>query len=170
MKLSFEFSMEDWLAFQAQCMNNSKEFQRLKMAVKLSLPILLTILFVVQLWLDLFTLVSVIVYFIASALWIQFYPSKFEADVLKRTRKMIDTGDNRILFGTHTIELTSEQLIMQGPGSNSTVNWSMISKIEETETYFFIYLTAISACIIPKEKIEKDVAELRVFLKTKGLV
>lgn len=74
--------------------------------------------------------------------------------VTSRIEKWVDTflkeGKNQDLIGPRTMEFNEDGIECRSPNSDSKINIKMIEKIRQDEQYYFIYLTTISAYVIPK--------------------
>ncbi len=74
--------------------------------------------------------------------------------VTSRIEKWVDKflreGKNQDLVGQRTMILSEDGIECRSQYSDSRVNVKMIEKIQQDEQYYFIYLTTISAYVIPK--------------------
>ncbi len=169
MKLRFEFTIHDWMAFQHQYLQGSKEAKKSKYFMMASLPVCFLVLSIIQVVTQMFHPELFLAYVLVSALWLLFAPMLFDRHVMKMTKKMIEEGDNKGILGTHEVEMTEDHLRTKEPGSESSIIWSVVSKVEETPEFFFLYNTAISAVVIPKAEITaEEVIGVREFLLKKG--
>lgn len=166
MKIEFELDMNDWMELQRAHYSNSKQFKRTKLIVTLIMPFVCSVMLTIDAVNGKVGLVNVIVFSILSLLWVLFYPKRFVNRTIANTKKALEEGDNSGLLGNHTIVLNEEGIINTQPSTENKIQWVGIKKMLETNDYFFLYLTSVSAIIIPKRKIEKDLAELTSLLKT----
>jgi hypothetical protein len=170
MKLVFDFDMNDWMAFQKVHLENSKQFNRMKMFVTWMFPGVWIFIMFLELSNGSFKPAVAVVMFVVSVLWVIFYPKRFKNSTLKRAKKILSEGDNSGIIGEHQLELTDQSIKSDLPQSSSTINWDGIKKFIETDQYYFLYNTAASAIIIPKFKLklnETEKSALAQILKTK---
>ena len=99
-------------------------------------------------------------------MWIVFYPKRMDKTALAKTKKIIEEGDNTGILGMHKITLNDEEIIHVEPESERKIKWKGIKKLEENDTHYFLYNTAISAIIIPKQKVLNDIEKLDKKLKS----
>lgn len=168
MKISFELTIDDWMAFQKHYLSTSKQFKKTKILLVMILPIILLIFLFFEYFKGEFNYYTTTVYIIISLFWVFFYLKRFDELSLKKTKKMIEEGNNSALLGTHNIEFSDGYFSVKEPGSEYKTNWSAINKIEENEKYIFIYITSVSACIIPKFKIGNKKEKIAEFIKKKN--
>lgn len=70
-----------------------------------------------------------------------------------------------MLFFIHLKPLTviEERIDEESSNGNSNVSWKKINSVEETQEYIYIYVTSLSAHVIPKRAF-KDSNEQKYFL------
>ncbi len=74
-------------------------------------------------------------------------------------RRMYNEGDgSNPLLGKRRLELSESGIVESGGGAEVRVGWQAIDRALETERYFFIYLGAMAAIVIPKYKLDSAVA------------
>ncbi len=166
MKIEFNFEMNDWMEFQKHYFRNSKQFRRTKIIVATSLPLIFCAIIIFELLKGEFRPVSIIVFGLVSLLWIIFYPKRMFNRTLDKTRKMIEEGDNTGILGRHELTLNDDGIIHVEPESEQKIKWSGIKKLEESDSYYFLYNTAVSAIVIPKQKVLNNIEQLDKILKS----
>jgi hypothetical protein len=172
MTFSFEFTMDDWMAFQQDYMDQSETYQGLKSFLIFILPFTLLS---AGLWiyysqdLNPFQVIMLSAVFgIITAIWILLAPKLIDKYNLKVVKNQLSEGKNTSILGQHDVILNKEFLEVKEPGSEGKVKWSSTAKITETDKYFFIYVTSASACVIPKFKLDPDQSdEIIAFLRKK---
>jgi hypothetical protein len=167
MKISFELTIDDWMAFQKHYLSTSKQFKQTKIFVIMMVPVILLIFSLFQYFKGEFNYYTIAIYIIISLFWFFFYPKQFDKSCLKKTKKMLEEGNNSALLGIHNIEFNDDYFFVKEPGSEYKTNWSAINKVEENDKYIFIYITSVSACIIPKFKIGDKKEKIVEFIKKK---
>lgn len=159
MKLVYDFDLNDWMAFQENHLDNSKQFKRIKIIMTFVLPAIWLGIITVEYLIGNFNLLGAGILFVASILWILFYPKRLKNSALKRAKKLLAEGDNSGYLGKHEVELNDQEIKSAAPQSTSTINWKGITRLIETDQYYFLYNTAASALIIPKFKLKITDAE-----------
>ncbi|TAJ09758.1 YcxB family protein [Marinilabiliaceae bacterium JC017] len=165
MKIEFEFDANDWMAFHMHYINSSKQFKRSKLLTTLIFPLVLLALIVFNLVKGDYDLSSIAVLAVLAILWVIFMPGRFTKKTIHKARKIIMEADNSAVMGIHKIEFTTTGIVHVQPQAEHTINWDGIKKVEETADYFFLYITSVSAIIIPKQKIGTDVEKVATILK-----
>jgi hypothetical protein len=64
-------------------------------------------------------------------------------------------GRNRAVFGPHTLTLTNDGLREENPAATTVVKYDAIERILENRNYFFIFITALAAHMVPKGRITR---------------
>jgi hypothetical protein len=170
MKLEFDFDLNDWMAFQENYLDNSKQFARTKRIVTWIFPFICTSVILIDYNRGKFNPFLVGMFAVASILWVLFYPKRVKNSALKRAKKLLSDGDNSGYLGKHETELTDESIKSTAPQSTTTISWNGIKKYVETDQYYFLYNTVASALIIPKFKLkisDAEKAELDKLIKSK---
>lgn len=170
MKLEFDFDLNDWMAFQENYLDNSKQFKRTKRIVTWMLPFVAISVIVIEYNLGTFKPLLAALLLPACVLWVIFYPKRFKNSTMKRAKKLLSEGDNSSYLGKHEIEITTDLIKTTVPKSSSTMSWDGITKSIETDQYYFLYTTVASALIIPKFKLnitDAEKSELDRLIKTK---
>ena len=165
MKIEFDFDIDDWMAFQKYYILNSKQVKRSKIFTTLLLPVIFSIFSLIDIINGNFSPARLVFYGIIFLLWIFINPKWMNRKMLKQVKKMINEGDNSGIFGKHEIDFEEDRIIWKNPESEEKVKWSGVKKLGETDNYYFLYVTAVSAIIIPKQKLNIDKEELDKLLK-----
>jgi len=156
MRIVFDFTIEDWMAFQSHFVEKAKNYKLTRMVTALMVPLVFTCLIVYDVLLDNIKIVSYLIYMIFSIIWIIYTLKTYKRSYLKKVRKILLNGDNSGILGSHEVIFNDDGVTHIQPQSEEKVLWAGIKKVEENDDYFFLFVTAISALIIPKKKIEKD--------------
>lgn len=77
---------------------------------------------------------------------------------------MLNEGNNENILIRRSISISKEGLLEKSSIGESKVKWNQVDKVEETEEYIYIYISSISAHIIPK-RVFRDENESRLFIK-----
>lgn len=78
------------------------------------------------------------------------YPPFHRWYVKNQAIKFLGEGNNRALLGQQRIAISPEGLLCESNMGQSKVNWLAIQNVEQNEKYFFIYIAATNAIVIPK--------------------
>jgi hypothetical protein len=94
--------------------------------------------------------------------------------VERNTRKLLAEGSNRLLLGWREMELVNGRLVLNSELIHSSLDLRAVEKIVSTERYTFVYLGSVSAYIIPMNLYPEDeyrqyVAELRAAWENRGI-
>jgi YcxB-like protein len=150
MKIEFDLTKEDYLQFNLHHMANSKTVKKsLFIQQYISSTIFLIVPFIAVKITDVPLIVWLVCFSIIYLLWIFQYPKFFNSIVIRRLEKMLEESNSKNLYGIYTIDLTEDGVHEISKSGETKINWNSIVKVEETDSYIFIYNTAISAYIIP---------------------
>ncbi len=164
MKIEYELSKQDYIDFNIYHANNSEVVKKSLLVQRyvtpvifLILPFLLGRVTEIPLWYW-FT-----VFLVTAVLWVAFYPRYFMAVTMKRVSRMVDEGKNKDLLGKQSIIVDEEGFIRKSQNGENRMNWSGVEKIVSAEKHFFIYVSSISAYVIPKSPFENESDKDRFF-------
>lgn len=163
MKISFDFDLNDWLAFQEVHLKQSKQFVKIMRIATWSLPI--TFISVALLGLSQHTLnmPMLLVLGVASMLWLNFYPNRFRKKTIKNLKKNLVKQDLSKILGKREYEFKNDEIHYLTPYSEGMMTWDSVLSFKETSTYYFIYESEYSAIIIPKVKLNLNMEQLDEF-------
>jgi hypothetical protein len=86
------------------------------------------------------------------------------------TKKIMSGSDNSSMYGNRTMIFTEDGIEVKTAESNSSLKWSMVKRLGETSDYFFLYISAVSAYIVPKKKIATtEIENLKILFEKKIL-
>ena len=156
--------MEDWLAFQEFRLLTSKQFGRGKTILIFLVFFINAIYAVSDFLIHQLYLFEVVFYIAVSVGWGVLVQKYFIRWILRRYKKIMQEGSVAATFGEYTLNFSAESLRFTSPAGESTVAWNKFYQCEENEKYLFLYLSALSALIIPKLKVQP---ETLVFIKSK---
>jgi len=155
MTIEFNVTVDDFIAFNLFHFKNSPAFQRqllitrsafafiLAAILSLPCPVLVGQLSYVAF---LFPIVGIVVGIIAFLA----YPRMHEQNLRKQLPKMLNEGGNEGVIGKQKIVITPEAVINETPAGEQKAFWSSVDKIVETSDYIFLYVSSMSAAIIPR--------------------
>jgi hypothetical protein len=170
MEISYVLNVEDLVALQRAHLNRHLHRSRI---VRLFVAFLV-LLMVVPSWVDLFgelrrgdedvhPIPAVILTFLLAFV-LGFGPiiSRWRSS---QTRRFLSKSDQRRLFCPQRLVLSPDAVQMSSEFTNATNRWSGISRVEETASHIFIFLTSNTAHIIPRRAFASESA-YRQFAET----
>ena len=167
MNIRYSVTLEDLIAFNRFHIQHSRQLVRQRRIAGLALP-LATILVAVVLAIlrSDFRLLPFVVLFVV--LYVLFLRRAYGKGLEKKLRRLYAEGKNKGVLGEHSLHLQDDGISRQSDVGSTTVAFRGIEKIESTPTHTFIYISALSAIVIPKERvIEGDYSEFLMHLRRK---
>ncbi|MEI4619745.1 YcxB family protein [Bacillus cereus] len=104
-----------------------------------------------------------------------FYPMYFYNHIERNIKKMLREGSYSNLLGKHNLQIIDEGIIETNSGGETKRNWKGIEKVEENEAYIFIYVSSMSANIVPKTAFAREnsksefMRKLQVGMESSGI-
>lgn len=83
---------------------------------------------------------------------------------------MLEEGDNKNLFNQRTLVLTDDGITETSSIGESQIRWDKINHLEETEDYLYIYVSSVSAHIVPKRVFENLSEQEKFISKITGYI
>jgi hypothetical protein len=163
-QLNYDVELNDAMAFQkhfSATNKTMKNFRKIITLIVIGLGLFVTLTGekdLMSIVLNLFPLVVFILIY-----WIL---SKTTSSFL--TKKIMSTSENSSMYGNRTMIFTEDGIEVKNAEANTSLKWSMIKQLGETSDYFFLYISAASAYIIPKKKIAAaDIEDLKILFEKK---
>ncbi|MDF2988016.1 MAG: hypothetical protein K0R50_3526 [Eubacterium sp.] len=151
MEIEFDLNKQDYIDFNIFHAMNSDTVKKSLVIQRYLAPIIFLIVpFLIAGLADLPLIYWMCVFIVIGAVWIIFYPKYFKAMILKRVAKILDEGKNEDLWGKHRVIVNEEGLLEQSKNGENKINWNGVERIVSLNQHFFIYISSVSACIIPK--------------------
>jgi len=85
-----------------------------------------------------------------------FWPWWYRRAVGKNTRRMLASGKNIGLIGQHWLSLGPDQIVASSPYSEAKLRWPLVEQIILTDDQLLIYISSMSALIIPRREFASD--------------
>lgn len=165
MNIEFNFSREDWIAFNVYHISHSPIHQRNRKRAIRAVPLMLIGLVVIQGVYQDEWMVPSIVAVLAAAFWLWWYPSYRDNKVLSGIEQYVDHSDNQAFFGKHSVVLGDYKVSLITATTEKSVGWGDVLRVEFNDAYYFVYDTEQTAIIIPKESISDDKAFMQMLEK-----
>lgn len=152
-QFTYTLEVEDWLAFNQYHARNLASVRRSRQLLQILFPILFVLLaFLALLAGDLGTAVFMAV---VAALWL-FGLQKFLAWLTQRRLKKIIAGGKNSWLGLYEAAIIPEAFFSKSGTGEGKYYWRAMEQIVPTDDYIFIYVTPLSAVIIPKRTYNGD--------------
>lgn len=165
MRLEFELTQEDYINYHIAYSKKSPSIRRSIMIQRMFGPAIFIIApFIVIKFSEIPLWYWIIIFGITSIAWFIFFPKYSNWDMKRRLKKMLKEGSNENLFNTRSVTLTESGITEASSIGQSKINWDKIVSLEETDDYIYIYISSVSAHIIPKRVFE-NITEQRFFIE-----
>ena len=98
------------------------------------------------------------IFFLAMLGVMYFVPHLLRWNIMSNVRAAFGKGENPGLTGEHNVEIREEGIRSLSEYGWNTFPWRIVRKIDETEGHIFIFVSEAQAVLIPKKKVEGDLA------------
>lgn len=165
MELEFELLEEDYINFNIDHAKKSSSLKKNILMQRILGPALFLIFpFIIRGYTEIPMWYWVTIFGIVSVVWFIYYPKYFNWEMTRRVKKMLSEGSNENILNRRKIILSDEGILEKSLIGESNVSWNQVDKVEESNEYIYIYISSISAHIIPK-RIFKDENEKQMFIR-----
>lgn len=163
-KIDFKITKEDYIEFNTYHMEHSPAVKKAIFIQRYIVSLVYLIApFVFSRISEIPFLFWMIPFAIIYILWVCFYPRRIRRLTEKRIKKMLEEGDNSEFLGDQCMTLTEEGVEKKSPTSERKNSWASVQRIVETKNLLMIYVSAVSAYLVPLRAFEKA-EEKEVFL------
>lgn len=106
---------------------------------------------------------------ILGVLWVIFYPKMFYGRITRKSQKAVDSGKIKPLLGDHEMKITKDGIVDSTNYGKTTAKWSDVTNFAENPAYFYLYISSVSALILPKRDLGEieNVDQLRNYFRAK---
>lgn len=80
------------------------------------------------------------------------------ATVRKNLQGMLREGRSQTIVGPQRQTFTEEQITSRSSVGSATLSWAAVERIAKTETHIFVYLSPVSAIMLPRRIFPSDAA------------
>jgi hypothetical protein len=107
-----------------------------------------------------------VIFGIASVLWLVGFPRYWNWSIRRRTRKLLTEGPTGFPY-IQTLEIAEDGIHGSSPKGTSILNWSALTKVAESDTDLYLFVGPMNAIVIPRKAVqsadeyERFAAELR---------
>ncbi len=152
MRLRYEITVEDQLAFNLHFQKNSPTLRRNRFAIVLSVAVFLIASFGAMAELlhrPKFAWMGVV----AAVLFAVIYPQTWRRSAKRLTSRLIQERPNQALFGRRVSEIRESGLFTCSDFVETMFFWKAIERIETLPGHTFVYLATVSAVVIPEHNV-----------------
>lgn len=167
--VEFERTVEDTIEFNVFHMSHSPSIRQRALFAQIIVAVLVFIVslavgYLLNLDKRALTYFDYALFLVLSVASFFIFPYLNKAEVIRGLHKATKEGDNKAILGHQTISLTPEHLFVKTPGSESKYTWASIDKIVQNDKYIFLYISSISAIVVPKKAFSTE-NELQEFVE-----
>jgi YcxB-like protein len=156
MKLHYEVTLDDLVAFNRYHWGRSPTIRRIIRSQQWSIAIFLFSLFALGgAAISFFendpipALVFTGIGSVLAAMWFVWFPGHYRNTMDKNVRRLYAEGSKVTAVGWHELELGDEMLIERNECGELRTRYAKIERIETSTNYLFIYLSSVLAHIVP---------------------
>jgi hypothetical protein len=178
MKIRFETTIDDVIAFNRFHFTNSPAWRKQLWIQSLWLPVFLALVLAMVIVVNAsaagFNLRNSLVmsvcigtvWLAGSAGWVLFIRWHLNRGLMRNARKFLAEGSNRSLHGWREMEIVKGRLVLHTELLDISMDLRAIERIVGNDAYTFVYIASVSAYMIPmdvypEEEYREFVAELR---------
>lgn len=107
-------------------------------------------------------LITFIIWFLLSLTWYLLMPAFHRFIIKKRVKRLYKQEENKRILTKHRITLEEQFLLEESEFGSSQTNWNSVGKIDKDDNYIYIYLSTLSAFVIPLNSFHNN-EEMEVF-------
>jgi|GEM_PF-3669058 len=156
MKVKYQLSEEDYIAFNKYHLNHSKVGKQKLLIVRWIGPVLFSCAVLLHALILGFDSIFMMVMMVMSVFWYYWYPARVEKEVGISVKKMLAEGDNKSFLAEQTLELLEIGAVLSNTFETQTMNWSTFIKVEKTDEHIFLFKSPIMAIVIPYQAFNKE--------------
>ncbi|AOP34905.1 hypothetical protein A0128_14255 [Leptospira tipperaryensis] len=152
MQINYELTLEDIVNFNEYHFRHSKISKRKRMIAKLIIPIWTLFVFLILNYrnLDETPLLFNIPIFLFAIAWFFFFDRLYFWRLRNNVDKMLREKENKGMIGKQKITLDGDLLVFETLYTSAQFKPGSISEVVETKDYLFLYVSSLSALIVPQ--------------------
>lgn len=154
-KITYTLEFEDWVAFNQHHNQNWPYARRVRWLIRILLSLVFVIL--ALLYLVLGDMILFFFFVLMALVWFFGLPWLFDFSIRQRLKKLIAGGKNMWL-GRHEMTISPDMFSSKNDTGEGKYNWQTVEKIDVTKDYIFIYVTPVSALIIPGRSFKGEIS------------
>ncbi|MBM9502458.1 YcxB family protein [Leptospira sp. 201903071] len=165
MQINYELALEDIINFNEYHFRHSKVSKKKRMIAKLVIPIWTLFVFLALNYatLDETSLFFNIPIFLFAIVWFFLFDRLYFWRLRNNVDKMLREKENKGMIGKQKITLTDDLLLFETLYTSAQFKPGSIGEVVETKDYFFLYVSSLSALIVPRSAFQNS--EKEEFLK-----
>ncbi|MCI0746764.1 MAG: YcxB family protein [Verrucomicrobia subdivision 3 bacterium] len=171
MTVEFDLTKDDLIAFNLYHNSHSTAVRR-QYLIGWFLPAAILLAVCIGIWMladqsrntPLRTFLDLLPLFCSVPLFLLYYPWAYRRKVRKIIDAMVSEGSNRGLFGRHAVSISEIDITDSGAFGQTTRVWFGVERVVGTEHYAYIYLSSLSAVIVPRRAFVSE-AEFEKFIE-----
>lgn len=180
--IQYELAAEDFVEFNHFHHNHSPALRRTRFVFRIGIPLLMILALLLTPLLTqrndrgyLDELTQMRLFFVVPPLLFFYAPIAWKRRQASLIRKMLSEGSTRSLLGMCSVTLNRDSISIQRPSSLSSYGWEAIDRICVNSDYCYLYVTSLSAVILPRRAFSsqesfnewvQEAEQLRSFRKT----
>jgi hypothetical protein len=170
MSINFTLSMDDLIAFNRYHLCHSPMVRRTYWKGLLLPPLVWTVLCLLLsrlavsaqgTWLE--SIRDLLPLFLGAPVYLVIFPLVRKRCISRQIGALLREGDNTSVLGAHRVEATPEGFCQTNNSGLTQCKWNAIKKVAISDDHIFLYLSAVSAFIIPKKGFTDEI-QLTAFL------
>lgn len=165
MRLRFENTMEDMVAFQKYHWSHSPSLRRMIALLRWGGAVAMVATGVISGMkkgsaFDMF-------YALAQGLLFAFiFPRLIQWSMKLQTSWMYREGNSKMHLGEQELEIVADGIVERNPYSEIKTSWAALGKVASTSEHTFIYISAVVAHVIPHQRIKEG--DYQTFMEELG--
>lgn len=156
MTIAFEIEYPDFLAFQQYYASSDSSFRRSRIIITWIVPLTTIALALILRGLEWNSMIFAL---LASTLWVALSGRLFRYSVANTARKLYKNPANAKLFARREMTFSERGVNVKTDSAESSIAWSDVAKVAETEGYFFVFTGSNQGYVIPKRRIGAETAK-----------
>jgi hypothetical protein len=153
MRLRYENTIDDWVAFNRYHCKNSKAVRRMQLRVTWTFAALCVLIGASAYALG--DVTALVVCLVLAVVFVLVMPSAYRRNIDRNARRLYLEGANKGLDGPQLLELTDNVLVSENPLVESRMRLEIVERVVTAANYTFIYIGAVKAFVIPHDKVSE---------------
>jgi hypothetical protein len=151
-EITYQLSEADLVALAEHNHKRSKTFRKTRRRAVLG-AIFFFSLAALVFWLQFKDPVLSITFCAAGMLFALVFPLRLKRNLRRTVNAAYGEGKNRALFVRQTMRVEDDALVLESVAMSNRIKWEYIERVDITDDYMFVYLSALSAHVVPADGI-----------------
>ncbi len=155
--IQYELSADDLVEFNHFHHQHSPALRRTRLVFRIGIPLFMILALLLTPLLTqrndrgyLDQLTQMRLFFVVPPALFFYAPIAWKRRQAGLIRKMLSEGSTRSILGTCSVTMSRDSISIQRPTSHSSYGWEAIDRICVNSKYCFLYVTSMSAIIVPR--------------------